>query len=275
MAINLEHINYGNQINNADTLIIDYDDALVSFCELEIGTFKPVFISQSIITENDNHASLIKAFNYFGITKHAHKNIYINYFNNQFTLCPITFYSETNKKDLLQFNCGKIENDLILTDDITSHIKIIYSIPASLKSLFNQTFPNHQLKHSACVLSQLAVHSEDLGNEDILLNVRDNYIELVLKINNQLICVNQFTIKTEVDVLYYVLFLMEQHQLHPKSVLLSVTGNIAINSELISLLKKHITHVRLARGHKNLIYKQIEGMPQHYNYALINRIFCE
>jgi len=176
---------------------------------------------------------------------------------------------------LLQFNCGKIENDLILTDDITSHIKIIYSIPASLKSLFNQTFPNHQLKHSACVLSQLAVHSEDLGNEDILLNVRDNYIELVLKINNQLICVNQFTIKTEVDVLYYVLFLMEQHQLHPKSVLLSVTGNIAINSELISLLKKHITHVRLARGHKNLIYKQIEGMPQHYNYALINRIFCE
>lgn len=275
MSLNLKHTNYGNQTNNADALIIDISDGLVSFAEFELSTFKPVFITQSNLIENDFNTSLLKALNYFQFTKKKYTAVYINYFTERFTLCPSLFYNEADKKDLLQFNCGDIATDIVLTNDISSTIKIIFSIPSVLKSLLDQTFPNHQLKHSICVLSQLMLNTKDLSNEMVLLNVTNYTIELVVKNNTQLIMANQFGIKTEQDVLYYLLFLLEQHQLNPLTTTVCVTGNIESNSELFLILKKYIANVKLAMGHKNLIFSQIEGMPQHFNYTLLNRLFCE
>ena len=275
MSLSLKHTNYGNQTNNADALIVDISNGLVSFAEFDLSTFKPVFITQSNLIENDSNTSLLKALNYFQFTKKKYNAVYINYFTERFTLCPSLFYTETDKKDLLQFNCGDVGNDLVLTNDISSTIKLIFSMPSSLKSLFDQTFPNHQLKHSTCVLSQLMLNTKDLSNEMVLLNVNDFNIELVVKNNTQLLMANQFGVKTEQDVLYYLLFLLEQHQLNPLTTTVCVTGNIESNSELFLILKKYIANIRLAIGHKNLIYNQIEGMPQHFNYTLLNRLFCE
>ena len=275
MGLNLKNINYGNQSNNADTLVIDYCENKVSFCEIESNTFKPVFIANYIIAENDNNASLLKAINYLDFSKKNYKAVYINYFSEQFTLCPNHFYDETLKKDFLQFNCGSVGTKIILTNDISSNINLIYSIPETLKSLFDQLFPNHQLKHSICVLAQLAINSNEFKNDSILLHINESHIEFIVKQEQQLVLANQFSIKTEQDVLYYLLFLIEQYQLNPLAINVCVSGNLTSDSELYLLLKKYIKNLRLASGHKNLIYTDINGAPQHFNYTLLNRIFCE
>ncbi len=275
MALNLKHINYGDQTNSTNGLMIDYSDEFIAFCEFELSTFKPVFITQTELTKNDNNSSLFKALNYFQFTKKNYKAVYINYFTELFTLCPTPFYNEVDKKELLQFNCGNIENKIILTNDISSSVKLIYSISESLKSLFDQTFPNHQLKHSLAVLAQLMLNSKDLLNEQVLLNVNNTYIELVVKNEHELVMVNQFAVKTEQDVLYYLLFLLEQHHLNPLTAKICLIGNIASDSELVTVLKKYIANLRLASGNKSLNYSGVEGMPQHFNYTLLNRLFCE
>ena len=103
MALNLKHTNFGDQANSADSLIIDYSEKFIAFCEFELDTFKPVFITQTELTENDTNNSLLKALNYFQFTKKNYKAVYINYFTEQFTLCPTPFYNEDDKKELLQF----------------------------------------------------------------------------------------------------------------------------------------------------------------------------
>jgi hypothetical protein len=119
------------------------------------------------------------------------------------------------------------------------------------------------------------MNSKDLSSEDVLLSINESRIKFVVKNNHQLLIANQFSVKTEQDVLYYLLFLLEQYQLAPSSVNVCLIGNVNTTSEVYIMLKKYVKNIRFASGHKNLIYSHIEGAPQHYNYTLLNRLFCE
>jgi hypothetical protein len=275
MALTIKNDTYGNPLNNSNGLIIDYAEDLLSFCEFDMNTFEPLFISHYPINEAEAHTAFLSAINYFQFSKKNYSTVCINYFTEQFTLCPTQFFNESDKKTLLEFNCGGVENKIVLTSDISSDVKLIYSISETLKSLFDQTFPNHHIKHSLCVLSQLMMNSKDLLSEDVLLTIHESRIEFVVKNNHQLLIANQFSVKTEQDVLYYLLFLLEQYQLAPSTVNVCLIGNINSTSEVYVMLKKYVKHIRFASGHKNLIYSEIEGAPQHYNYTLLNRLFCE
>lgn len=275
MALTIKIESYGNPQNNANGLVIDYAEDFVSFCEFEMNTFKPLFISHYPINETEGHAAFLTAINYFQFSKKNYNTVCINYFTPQFTLCPSQFFNESDKKTVLEFNCGSIDNKIVLSNDISGDVKLIYSIPETLKSLFDQTFPNHRTKHSMCILSQLMMNSKDLSSEEVLLSIHESRIEFVVKNNHQLLIANQFSVKTEQDVLYYLLFLLEQYQLAPSSVNVCLIGNVNTTSEVYIMLKKYVKHIRFASGHKNLIYSHIEGAPQHYNYTLLNRLFCE
>ena len=117
--------------------------------------------------------------------------------------------------------------------------------------------------------------SEELVKEHILLSIHSNYIEVVVKQDQKLVLANQFSIKTQEDVLYYVLFILEQYQLNPLTANISIIGNLDTNSELITSLKKYIKNIRLALGNKSINWSAVTGTPQHFNYTLINRLFCE
>jgi hypothetical protein len=176
---------------------------------------------------------------------------------------------------MLEFNAGSVADKLVLTDDINTDIKLIYAIEESLKSTLDLIFPNHQLKHSLTILSKLMLVSEELINEQIILSIHSNYIEVVVKQDQKLVLANQFSVKTQEDVLYYVLFIIEQYQLNPVTATITIVGNLDTNSELIISLKKYIKNIHLALGNKSINWTGVAGTPQHFNYTLINRLFCE
>ena len=276
--ISINHSSFGQSSNLADSLVIELSDSLIQFCELESGQNKPVFICDYPIENILKHTlseHLISAIKHFQFSKKQYQHIYINYFTPQFTLCPTTFYNTDTNRSMLEFNTGSTSDKLVLTDDVNTDIKLIFSMDESLKSTLDLIFPNHQLKHTLSVLSKLMLVLEELVKEQILLSIHTNYIEVVVKQEQKLVLANQFSIKTQEDVLYYVLFILEQYQLNPLIVNVSIVGNLDANSELITSLKKYIKNIRLALGNKSLNWSAITGAPQHFNYTLINRLFCE
>ena len=133
-------------------------------------------------------------------------------------------------------------------------------------------------------LSQLSEENQELSKqleksdkikENIILSVYSSHIEIVVKQEHKLLLANQFTIKTQEDILYYILFILEQYQLNPLTANISVAGNIDVTSGLLTTLKKYIKNIHLIHGHKNIDWTSITGIPQHFNYTLLNRIFCE
>jgi hypothetical protein len=271
-------ITYGQSSELADTLIMEVSNHTFYFCEVESEKNCPLLVCSFPLDNTLNKGlseQLLIATNHFGFSKKKYKTVLVNLVNQQFTLCPTALYEPNNVRVLLEFNCGDTEQQLVLTDDIHSTIKLVYAIDEALKSTLDKLFPQHQLKHHITVLARLMLNTEELSKENMLISIRDNSIEVIVKQNQQLILANQYSIKTNEDVLYYVLFILEQYQLNPLTVALTVAGNMEANSELIVSLKKYIKHIRLATGHKTLNWQYLTGMPQHFNYTLLNRLFCE
>lgn len=277
-AIHTQSLSFGQSSGLADTLVIELSATMVQFCELQSETNCPVYICAFPFDNTVNKSiseQLLIAINHFGFTKKAYTTVLVNVVSSCFTLCPTSFYELDNARTLLEFNCGDIGNDLVLADEINASIKLIYSVNESMKSVLDKLFPQHQLKHNNTVLARLMLNSEGLSKENMLIYIREHTIEIIVKQNQQLLLANQYSIKTNEDVLYYILFIFEQYQLNPSNALLTVIGNLETNSELMLTLKKYVKHVRLGIGHKTLNWQHLTGMPQHYNYTLLNRLFCE
>lgn len=277
-GLKIDYSSYGIQSENVDCLTISIYPNVISFCEHQLSTYQVVQLCHYQTDVIDSHLftdHLISSVKHFQATKKKYNQILINYFTPHFTLCPNSMYSQDNMRDILEFNVGEIQQKIVLADDVNTDIKLIYAIDEQLKSTLNQLFPSHHLQHSVTGLVKLMLTADDFQKEQLLISVHENYIEVVLKKNHQLILANQYEYSTANDVLYYVLNIIEQYQLNPLTVNISLVGNMASNSDLVVLLKKYIKFIRFAIGNKKTDWSNISGMPQHYNYLLINRMFCE
>lgn len=276
--IHINQSSFGKLSDQADTLVLELSEHGIGFCELNNSLNQPLYVLHHDFDGNSSlpvKEQLISAIKHFRFSQKSYQTVYINFFTELFTLCPAAFYDPEHSRQLLEFNAGKTGDAVILSDDISPEIKLIYAIDEHLKSTLDVLFPHHHIKHTGSVLSQLMLHSEELMKEQVLLNVHQNHIELVIKDNTKLLLANQFSIKTQEDILYYVLFALEQYQLNPASVALCITGNTDSHSELIMTLKKYVKHTRPGMGHRSINWEQVAGMPQHFSYSLINRPFCE
>ncbi len=278
MSLEVNHTAFGHLSDLADSLVIEISVSLLHFCELQSEQNKPLYVCNYPIensSSNTLNEHLVIGIKHFQFSKKNYKHVYVNYFNQQFTLCPGAFYNSENNRSLLEFNTGSTSDKLVITDDINSDIKLIYAIDESLKSTLDLIFPHHQLKHTLTVLSRLMLQSEELVKEHIILSIQPNHIEVIVKQDQKLLLSNQFSVKTQEDVLYYVLFILEQYQLNPITVNITLVGNLDTTSSLITSLKKYIKNIHLGLGHKSINWSEITGMPQHFNYTLLNRLFCE
>lgn len=276
--ININLSTFGQLSDVADCLVLEISENLIQFSEFQSEQNKPLYICHYPIENTLNHTlneHLVTAIKHFHFSKKSYQHVYVNYFYSQFTLCPTAFYNSDNNRSLLEFNTGSVGDKLVLCDDINTDIKLIYAVDESLKSTLDLLFPHHLIKHTLTVLSKLMLQSEDLVKENIILSIHSNYIEVVVKQEQKLILANQFSIKTQEDILYYVLFILEQYQLNPLISTITLVGNLDSNSSLISSLKKYIKNIRLGLGHKSINWTSVTGSPQHFNYTLLNRLFCE
>lgn len=277
-AIQLHTNTFGKTSENADCLVMELTPTHISFCELNASQNQLLYLSEYPVDVNTTipqHEQLLLAVKHFQLSKKSYSNVYVLLGNLPFTLCPVNFFQQENLRSILEFNVGPINDQLIISDDISHDIKLIYAIDEQTKSTLNNLFPQHHINHSLSVLAKLMLNNEELTKESILLSIHATYIEVIVKQENKLVLANQYATKTEEDILYFILFILEQYQLNPLFVNLTVCGNIKSDAGLMTSLKKYIKNVRLARGHKSINWQNVNGMPQHFSYTLTNRLFCE
>ncbi len=276
LSSNTNNQQYGAHGNNANLLVINITENLISVCEFLASQNTPLFIHHTPFTIDnkieDVLLSVIKHFNYF---EKPFNTVLINFSTHLFTLCPTHLFDNEHKKDFLEFNVGQLAEQVVVVNDIGADIKLLFAINETLLSMLDSVFPQHQLKHSLSVLSQLMLQGDEFEKETILLAIQDNNIEIVVKQGAKLLLANQYSTKTIEDILYYVLFILEQYEFNPLFVNITVVGNCETTSAIIIALKKYIKHITLAKGNKAIVWQNLQGMPQHFNFTLLNRLFCE
>ena len=264
----------------ADVLIIN-----ISYNSFEAVTYtKPTHtitrISESVFKEPVKHADelsdlFLQFVNDNGFNKTNYKTILINWIGDHFTLVPASFYDADRAKEMLDFNVGGTDGELIFTNDVDD-IKLIYSVPAELKSALDKTFPNHNFKHIGYSSLKLFFTHFQLKNADVFLNLHAGQTEVLIKKDKKPVLYNIFKTQSDEDVLYYLLFSIEQFDLNPLTLKLFIAANKETSSTLFTAVKKYIKHVDFTVSDKLIVRKEaFEQLPHHYYFSALNRLLCE
>lgn len=218
---------------------------------------------------------LIQFINEHHLSQKQFRSVYVNWNGNHFTLMPNSFFEPEKAGDLLEFNIGKNPDEIILNNEV-EEIKLIYSIPSEIKNTLDKLFPHHQLKHIGYSTVKLFFNHFQLKNADLFLNIHHNNIEIAVKKDKKPLLYNLYSTLSDEDILYYLMFTIEQMGLNPASCKISIAANRETSAEIFTAIKKYVKHVDFAVSDKIFIRKgEMEKIPHHFYFNTFNFLLCE
>jgi hypothetical protein len=190
---------------------------------------------------------------------------------NHFTILPEAFALPQSSKSLIEFSSGL--NAPLTQAHRFNHMQLTWAVDAGLQQALEKNFKNARISHSGAVAINLLTANRSLKKCDVFLSFNGGVFELLAKQNGGLLYYNLFGYTNKEDVLYYLLFMMEQFNLDPAKVKLAVAGQVKAESEIIQALKKYVRHVSFAVN-ETRVGEEI-NLPEHFYFTLLNQHLCE
>ncbi|MDP4282242.1 MAG: DUF3822 family protein [Bacteroidota bacterium] len=199
--------------------------------------------------------------------------------NNKFSLIPSLLFEPGHEKDFLDFSVERESDEVILSDHIHHmDIRNLYSVNGSLLNLIRTTFPSPKICHiTTALIRSIGLHYSDRSGEtQLFVHIRKDAVDIILFEKRQLFYCNSFLIRAPEDLVYYVMFVMEQLGLNPEETGVVLMGAIDRKSAFTDLLSMYICRVDFARHSEAFKYSYaLEEIPGHHYYPLLNPGPCE
>jgi len=128
------------------------------------------------------------------------------------TLIPSSLFNFADLADIFKLNYPTPHEDLDYNRLAELSIVNIYEMPLWIKSLFVIRFPRIKIVHRSTVLLK-GVFDQAIFKPKINLFVEDSQFYMLITERSKLVFYNRFDYKTIADLVYYVLFVLEQKEL--------------------------------------------------------------
>lgn len=212
------------------------------------------------------------------LLKQPFKKTHLTYFTPHFVLVPEKAYSPDQKKNLFRL-CSQLPESHQLLDDRLNILNArgIYPIPKQLLSLIKQKFPDCRLRHHGSVLIEtvLAAMNIESLHAEMILSVYKSHFEILLFENQKLTLYQSFKYQTFDDLLYYLFFVLEKHNLSANEKNLLIIGKLALDTPEYLTLSSFFKKVIFPERNDAFQYsKDFEKTPSHFYYTLINLVAC-
>jgi len=197
----------------------------------------------------------------------------------RFTLLPLPLFDLNSYQSIYQYNFNNtIGEDVLYSSLPVSDVVLIYGVPAGLVESLKKRFPIVLFFHGNFPL--LTVFINKYRNEDnkgsVLVNFRNNAMDVLIINDRKLQLLNSYTCKTDDDVIYFLIFAIEQMGLNPETVDLLLSGKIERDSKLHALIKKYVRNIRFINRNDDFKYcYAFERIESHQFYNLLNLNLCE
>ena len=160
------------------------------------------------------------------------------------SLIPDIFHQKGQGPELLSFTSRLEENESVFSDFWTrKDIVGLYALPQALHDWVMSQNEKTTIAHISHALNNFSL--QHIGKSEFcLLMVSDSFAEFYISKNGKMIFYNQFPFDVFEDLLYYLLFALEQNRILAPEAELEVTGIAAAKgSELYKLLSTYIGKV--------------------------------
>lgn len=222
-----------------------------------------------------NNADMIELLvNNYGLAKTKYQKLNITLLNHQFTIVPEAYAAVSDVKSLLNFNTGM--NAVRALKHNVDEAEFCYTADTDTLAFLERTFPSASIRHSGAVLIHLLFNHYTLKDKDAVVNIGNGVLEIAVKEKNRLSFYNVFNYSSNEDILYFLLFTMEQLALDPLKVKIAIAGQKPADSDLVKAIKKYIRQVHFCVNDPSVKLKgEALSLPGHYYFVLLNQHLCE
>lgn len=177
------------------------------------------------------------------------KSIEIIIDNQSFTLIPNDLFKKEYTNRYLQLAKGQQLTDF---EEVHTHIHEdleivnVYSSNRDLYNWLSGTYPlmDMTFKHKTSQLIEFGIFTSKA--QTAFLHFGNHHFTLVVTANGTLKFCNRYAYKTPQDLIYYVLFAMNELEIEPDEIILRVNGNITEQSEDFELLNQYLPNVKIS-----------------------------
>jgi hypothetical protein len=219
-----------------------------------------------------------------GLAEQAHwmqnpfRSVHIIVENNRSTLMPEVLFEESEKETYLNFSLEHEDNEKIRFDRL-SRIEVVnvYGVSTKLDDETSTFFPDAKVCHlSSLLIETIWMNFKNLiMDKRIFIFVRQSDFNLLIFDRKQLIYSNAFHFRAPEDVVYFVIFVMEQLSLNPEEILVTLLGNIGKETPEFELLFRYIRNIDFATRNETIHYSHVfSDVPGHSWYPLLNPVMC-
>ncbi|MBO3270606.1 DUF3822 family protein [Hymenobacter defluvii] len=198
--------------------------------------------------------------------------------NRAFTLLPAPLFAPGDEATYLQLHhaCAPTETPCAYRHtglDIVS----VFAADRPLADWFRHAYPTGRLLHQTSALLEGVLHqSEAAAPRRVYLNIGHQELTvLVMRSKRPELC-NVFAFTTPEDLIYYTILVMQELQLNPDQDPVIVWGDLLHDSELFSVLRKYIRHLRFGNRPFDLRYSyRLNDLTEYRYFDLYALHLCE
>lgn len=252
-----------------------------SFCILDPVRKKHIVFSNINFEKElafDDFLDFLEAYiNNNALLNHSYKSIKLIWLSNKNTLIPCDYFNKENLKKYFEFNQKLDDLDEIHYNELNYvNAYSVYTIPYQIANIFIKQFPklkfyNQQIPFIEQVLFKY--HSE---TKKVFVNINNDFIDLCITENEKLLLYNNFSYKTELDIIYFIMYIFDQFELKTEDTELILSGFIDKKSLIYSKLKGFIRHLKFDKLPDDATYSYtFNKIPSHSFINLFNIHLCE
>jgi hypothetical protein len=271
-------------------LAIQFSDTAFSYCILDFRHNK--FLVLHKVKRNDFPSAtalnapkpaigdfLNSVFSAMPWLKNPYKAVKIAYEGRKSTLIPGPLFDAGQIDKYLQFNFDLNPDERIFSDHLAQMDNHnVFTIPGVLADAMKVHFPAIRPVHVTSVLieSIWANFKNRINAGRVFIHMREKYFDLMIYDGRQMSYFNTFPYQNAEDVVYYLVFVMEQLNFNPEEIHTVLLGQVERASHLYELLAKYVRHVEFVRRNDAFKYSYLfNQVPSQSCYPLLNFFACE
>ena len=254
------------QISNYH-LSIELSEKSISYCIVDKNKYRCYLL----FSQNYESQNLLKILNEDEFITREFLSKSISFVNFPNTLIPKELFNEKDKKNIFSVN-HSLTNEELVIDELKSKIINLYAIPNTIFQTVKNVIPEAIFRSNSSILINYFLSLKIL-QETMFLFLKDSYINIVVTKGDSLIFQNKFEYQTKEDLLFYVLFSIQQLYFSNEEINTVIYGNIS--KKEYNILYQYIRNIKFGNKLKDIsCSNEFNNIEDHCYNILYRQFLC-
>jgi len=199
--------------------------------------------------------------------------------NRHFTLLPAPLLRPGDEAAYLQLHhtVNTQQETVLAYTHGSQEISSVFAVDNQLNHWFRATYPAGTLLHQTSSLLEGLMHqSEPAAPRRFYLSIGHQELTIIIIRDKQPEFCNVFAFSSPEDLIYYTILVMQELQLNPDQDPVIVWGDLMHDSELFTILRKYIRHIKFGNRPFDLHYSyRLNELFEYRFFELYSLHLCE